>query len=91
MAYADAIGEFALPQDVDAVFTCLAGNATTIGLEEWVLFAAKLKTAWDYNSTPATPVSPVASRSHSSSSCCDFMRLTSWQFCLGQCSHVKGL
>ena len=65
LAYADAIGEFALPQDVDAVFTCLAGNATTIGLEEWVLFAAKLKTAWDYNSTPATPVSPVASRTRS--------------------------
>ena len=65
LAYADAIGEFALPQDVDTVFTCLAGDATTIGLEEWVLFAAKLKTAWDYNSTPATPVSPVASRTRS--------------------------
>ena len=65
MAYADAIGEFALPQDVDAVFTCLAGNATTIGLEAWVLFAAMLKTAWDYNSTPATPVSTVASRTRS--------------------------
>ena len=30
LAYADAIGEFALPQDVDAVFTCLAGDATTV-------------------------------------------------------------
>ena len=68
MDYAKAIGEVdtgSMPQDVNTVFTCLAGDATTIGLEEWVLFAAKLKAAWDYNSAPATPVSPVASRTRS--------------------------
>ena len=67
-AYAEAVGEYVSSQDVDAVFTCLGGGtegSATIGLEEWVLFAAKMKASWDFDSAPATPVSPVAGRTRS--------------------------
>ena len=48
--YATAIGEgeSVSPQDVHVVFTTLAADSSTIGLEEWVLFAAKLKAASVY-------------------------------------------
>ena len=44
---AEAFGKKVSPQDVATFFKTFA-NGSTIGLEEWVLFAAKLKAAWDY-------------------------------------------
>ena len=56
--YAEDVGEDISNKDIDMVFDVLdADGDKAVGLDEWVLFAAKLKARWELQAVPPTPTS----------------------------------